>query len=348
MSLLFVIIKAPLRLYLFSRLMFTRYWRNYPWFLQMAMFLLLIFTISSFGTYMMLVLVPKITGVPIADIAALGSDSSTVTIHASLLAQAISHSSIFTIPALLFAGFTHPRMREYLGIRLPGKPIQWLLSVGIMLGLIPIFLAGEAWMTQHLHFGKWADDMQAANNGTVAAFLKLKGGGGLVLLLFVLAVLPAFGEELVFRGVMLRLFHRKTYTSLTPQNSTLVESQKRMIFPIAFTALLFAAIHFNPYGFVFIFIAGCILALIYYLTGSILCSMLAHFVYNGIQVASVVMGSQSDLAEKVVQGDNLPFYLPIIGVFVFALSFYLLIKTQTPLKANWSDDFSGEEPLLEA
>ncbi|MEO6831120.1 MAG: CPBP family intramembrane glutamic endopeptidase [Chitinophagaceae bacterium] len=314
----------------------------------MALFLLLIFTLSSFGTYMMLVLVPKLTGVPIADIAALGSDSSTKTIHASLLAQAISHSSIFTIPALLFAGFTHPRLRDYLGLRMPGKPIHWLLSVSIMLGLIPIFLNGEAWMTQHLHFGKWADDMQAANNTTVAAFLKLKGTGELVLLLFVLAVLPAFGEELVFRGVMLRLFHRRTFISQNPQIITVAEAQKRMIFPIAFTAFLFAAIHFNPYGFVFIFIAGCMLAFIYYLTGSILCSMLAHFVYNGIQVVSVVTSSQTDVATKVVQGDSLPIYFPILGLCVFALSFYLLICTQTPLKANWSDDFLLEKASKES
>lgn len=322
--------------------MFTKYWRNYPRFLQIALFLLLIFTLSSFGTFILLALVPKISGVSISEIAALSKDSASKVIHASLLAQAISHISTFSLPALVFAGLTHPRIREYLGFRLPGRPIHWLLSVLLMLGLVPVFINGEAWMAQHLHFGAWADEMQTANKTTVEAFLKLTGPGSMALLLFVLAVLPAFGEELVFRGVMLRLFHKGTSDATLINTATASDTQKSMTVPIVTTALLFAAIHFNPYGFVFIFIAGCLLALIYFLTGSILCSMLAHFVYNGIQVVLVVTGGDAQLADKINSEQSLPIYYPIIGLLVFLISFILLLRTQTPLRMNWSDDFRIE------
>ena len=328
--------------------MFNRYWRTYPWGLQVALFLLMIFTLTSFATYLILVLLPKLSGTSIADIAVLGPASSFKTIRGALVAQGASHIGMFAGPALLFASFTHPRLRQYLGIRRPGKPIHWLLTTGIMIGLIPVFLWGESWMVQHLHFGKWADDMQQEGNKTVLAFLKLNTGADLAMLLIVLAVLPAIGEELVFRGILLRLLHSRIWRAAA--NIKIAgkivhpDVQRTMVVPVLLTSLLFAAIHRNPYGFLFLFIAASILALIYFLTRSILCSMWAHFLYNGTQVAAVFFAQKSSAAQSIVADETIPIIYPIIGLLIFVASFYLLVKNQTPLPGNWSDDFAGERP----
>jgi len=330
-----------------SQRMFTRYWRNYPWFLQLILFMLMVFIFMSFSTYLVLVLVPKIMGVKIADIAGLSGHSSFQVIRATLVAVAISHAGRFAIPALLFAVFVHPGAREYLGLRAPGKAIHWVLVTGIMLGLIPLLLFGENWTIQHLHFGKWADDMQQTGSSQVNAFLKLSSGPDLISLLAVLALLPAFGEELVFRGVLLRLFHRKIVSSLPllEINGKQIQpdTQRTMVLPVIGTALIFALIHFNPYGFVYIFIAGCVLALIYFLTGSILCSMWGHFLYNGTQILTIFLMEKSKSGSATAVNENLPIWLPFIGLIIFATSFYLLVSQQTPLPGNWSNDFSKEE-----
>ncbi len=326
--------------------MFNRYWRTYPWGLQVALVMLTIFTLTSFATYLVLALLPHLSGYSFADMTQLGPGSKPGAIRAGIWAQAISHAGAFGAPGLLFALFTHPRMRGYLGLRSPGRLYHWLIVTGLMLGLIPVFLWGESWSMQHLRFGQWADELQAANDNMFNAFLRLNSGADLFLLLSVLALLPAFGEELIFRGILLRLVHRRVNTPLFPvaaaSPKALPDAQRSMVFPVIFTALLFAAIHFNPHGFVFIFIAGCVLALIYFLTGSLLCSIWAHFLYNGSQVALMFMSQRHAALRKVVESNEVPLPYVLAGLLAFAACFYLLVKSQTPLPADWSDDFREE------
>lgn len=327
--------------------MFNRYWRAYPWGMQMLLFFLTIFTLYSFGSYLVLALVPKISGVPLKDLVALSPAALPGQIRAALSAQAISHAFMFAVPGFIFAGFCHPRMREYLGLRAPGKPIHWLLVTGIMLGLVPVFLWGQAWSMQHLHFGQWAQHLQKENDDTVAAFLKLNTGSDLLFLLGTLALLPAVGEEIIFRGILLRLLHRlgmRRYQLLAKVEARLPDTQITMLSPIIFSALAFAFIHFNPHGFVFIFIAGCVLAFVYFLTGSLLCGMWAHLLYNGLQVVVIFLSQENDAAKQMAQGENLPAIYPLAGLILFASCFYLLVKKQTPLPPDWSDDFRGEMP----
>jgi membrane protease YdiL (CAAX protease family) len=331
--------------------MFNRYWRTYPWALQMVLFFLMIFTLMSFATFLVLTFMPRLSGVSINDIINLSPASSVKTTRVTLIAQAISHICSFAVPALLFATFTHPRMREYLGLRKPANPIHWLLVTGIMLGLIPALLWGEAWMMHHLHFGKLADETQQKSDNMIKAFLNLPTGADFALLLTVLALLPALGEELIFRGIFLRLFHRGfNRARLSAQGSYAVpvsDPQRAMVFPVILSALLFATWHTNPYGFTMIFIAGCVLALIYSLTGSLLCSMWAHLLYNGLQVSIVYFSHGNVEAKKIAEGENLPIVFPIAGLILFAISFYALVRTQSPLKPDWSNDFRSGEPESE-
>lgn len=327
--------------------MFNRYWRIFPWGMQLLMFLLTIFTLYSFGSLVVLTLVPKLFGVSLKDLLALSPASLPYQIRAGLTAQSISHAFSFAIPGFIFAGFTHPRLREYLGLRAPGHPLHWLLVTGIILGLMPVFLWGEAWSMQHLHFGDWAQQMQQQNDNTIAAFLNLHSPADLSFLLFALAFLPALGEEVVFRGILLRLLHRiglRRSQANVAAGGKRTEPQMLMASPILFSALAFALIHFNPHGFVFIFIAGCVLAFIYYLTGSLLCSMWAHLIYNGSQVLMIVLMPGKNATSQATDGSNLPFWYPIVGLIVFAACFYLLVKKQTPLPEDWSNDFRGEAP----
>ena len=48
--------------------MFNRYWRAYPWWMQTLLFFLTIFTLYSFGSYLVLTLVPKMYHISLKDI----------------------------------------------------------------------------------------------------------------------------------------------------------------------------------------------------------------------------------------------------------------------------------------
>lgn len=325
--------------------MFNRYWRAYPWGLRLALALLLAFTLISFTTYLILILGPRLSGIEFKDLIKISETSAPRTIRVSLITQALSSLGNYAIPALLFAVFCHPRPRAYLGLRAPGSAAHWPLVTGIVIGMLPAFLFAESWLRAHVNLGDQADSDQAASTQLVKAGMSLRGGGNQLLVLTVLALVPAIGEELLFRGVLLRLFHqffKKHRSFLVPSDTVEIQPdiQRSMLLPVLITSIMFTAMHSGPYSFVFIFIAGCVLALIYQLTGSLLCSIWAHFVYNGSQVVLAYLTPS-------VNESEVPAWLGLAGLGLFLLSFYGLIRTQRPLGADWSSDFlPGEEPPL--
>jgi hypothetical protein len=78
------------------------------------------------------------------------------------------------------------------------------------------------------------------------------------------AVLIPLGEELLFRGLLLRGFLLR----YGPRNA------------LVLTALLFAVVHLNPWSLPSIFLAGLLLGWLVLRTGSLWCAWLAHGVYN--------------------------------------------------------------------
>ena len=306
--------------------MFNRYLRTYPWYFQLLMFVLMVFTLFSFVNLIAQALLPKITGYSVNAILSINEQSPKTLVNASLLMQGIMHIGIFLLPACLFAYLTHPRPISYLGIRKPGKNIQWLLVIFIALGAIPVFMS-MASIFQSLHW-KWADEAQQRIENLEKPYLNMNSSADLLRVFAVMAILPAVGEELFFRGIIMRFAKKRS---------------RGMRFPILITSTMFALFHFTAYGFFPILFAGILLGLIYYLTGSIVCSMLFHLLNNGLQIILMYVAKDNAQLKSLVDSNSLPVYLPIAGLIVFGISFYLLWKNRTPLPADWASDFTEAE-----
>lgn len=98
-------------------------------------------------------------------------------------------------------------------------------------------------------------------------------GMGIVGVTLAVALLPAVCEELVFRGVILN-------------------SIKKMgvLFSVLVCGGLFALFHMNPAQTVYQFCCGAVFALIAYRSGSVLPTMLVHFLNNFIIILSAKFG----------------------------------------------------------
>ena len=95
----------------------------------------------------------------------------------------------------------------------------------------------------------------------------LTNGWWLILNLFLLAVLPAICEELLYRGVV--------FNGLRKFGS---------VGAVLISALFFALAHGSAMQFFYQFILGVVLALVVLKTGSIIASMVVHFLNNAIVV----------------------------------------------------------------
>ncbi len=303
------------------------YFRTYPWVLQIFLLLMLITVTFSFGSFLCLQFLPHLTPYRFDQLTGINEHSPSELVTVALTVQGLLSLFIFATPALLFAYLAHPAPAGYLGLRKPGKWIQLLLVVFVMLGATPILQMLEGWISK-INFGPGVKAAQQANDSMMSAFLNVSSFTGFLGVFVVMAIVPAIGEELFFRGIFLRMAKMRS---------------RSMLGPIIFTAIVFAWTHSNIYGLLSIFLAGILLAVIYNLTGSLWCSILAHMFFNGLQVILSYLSNNNQAVKTFTSGSSISYPLVFAGSIIFGVSFYLLWRNRTPLPTDWTDDFKEEQ-----
>jgi membrane protease YdiL (CAAX protease family) len=103
-------------------------------------------------------------------------------------------------------------------------------------------------------------------------FTKYESAADFILAFIVIAILPAIGEELVFRGLIQRDFYKAT---------------GNIHVAIWASAIIFSAIHLQFYGFLPRMLLGALFGYLYHWSGNLLMPILAHFVNNGFTVVGL-------------------------------------------------------------
>jgi len=115
----------------------------------------------------------------------------------------------------------------------------------------------------------WMYTAEKQTEALTKAFLKMDNQTDLLVNLILVGLLPGFGEELFFRGVMQPLFYRLG---------------KNHHLAIWSTAIIFSAMHMQFLGFIPRLLLGVALGYIRYWTGSLWASVFAHSLNNCLAV----------------------------------------------------------------
>ena len=132
-------------------------------------------------------------------------------------------------------------------------------------------------------------------------FLNTSSVGMMFVNLFVIALLPAVGEEMMFRGWLQRVLGKSVNYHTA----------------IWVSAFVFSAIHFQFYGFIPRMLVGAALGYLYCYTGSLWASIVAHFTNNAVAVISAFLvynGYISINPDLIGTGDT--WYLSVASVAV--------------------------------
>ena len=130
--------------------------------------------------------------------------------------------------------------------------------------------------------------------------------------LLVIAIIPAIGEELVFRGVLQRQLHRWA---------------GNMHVAVWLAALIFAAIHVQFFGFVPRVVLGALFGYLYFWSGRIIVPIVAHFVNNGFTVFLLYLQQTNQLKGFDVEStDAMPWYTVVISLVLSAAVLYFLYQ----------------------
>lgn len=189
--------------------------------------------------------------------------------------QTIQSIGLFIIPAFIIAYLFGSKNSDYLNIKQPISPLTILLSIFILLTSVPI-INSLAQINQGMQFPDWLKgvenwmvEKEEGAQKLTESFLIMNTWGDFVFTLIMLAVLPAVGEELIFRGVFQRIF---------------AEWTKNIHWGIIIAAVLFSSMHLQFFGFLPRLILGILLGYMYYWSKSIWTPILGHFINNGTAV----------------------------------------------------------------
>lgn len=207
--------------------------------------------------------------------------------------QMINQVGIFIFPPLFFAWLIDSKGARFLGIR-KASVIYFTAAIFIMLVAGPMINFLVEWnsglkLPESLKsVEQWMRSSEDAASRLTDQFLNTKKTTDLLINLLMIGILPAIGEELLFRSALIGIL-RKTFRNIH--------------WPVIISALVFSAFHLQFYGFFPRFVLGLMLGYLFVYSGSVWVPALAHLVNNGTVVVvswlvanNYVAGKPEDLS----------------------------------------------------
>jgi Predicted metal-dependent membrane protease len=160
-------------------------------------------------------------------------------------------------------------------------------------------------------FESWARDRENTAEQLTKFLTHFDSGAQVLLALIVIAVLPAVGEEIVFRGLIQNELYRGT---------------GNIHVSIWFAAILFSAIHMQFFGFVPRLLLGAMFGYLYYWSGNLSLAILAHFVNNAVSVVALYLYQQGKFTFDVESQESAPANVVVISAVITAGLLYFFYK----------------------
>jgi membrane protease YdiL (CAAX protease family) len=228
------------------------------------------------------------------------------------------------LPALIFSKLIYEDVGKIIRLRIPDwtEIILFVVGIGILTPLLQSYL-----YIQNYYIEVWAKHSESINtlksffdslnelvDKTYGNLLRASRIPELLLVVLVVAVVPAVSEEVMFRGFIQRSFELK----IKP-------------FIAAFlTAVFFSLYHFNPYGLIPLAVLGFYFGFAAYTSKTLLIPVLLHFLNNFTAVMLYYIIGSEELIKSDVSarsGEDLGFYtLVTIALTVVFVLLIVMIK----------------------
>jgi uncharacterized protein len=281
--------------------------------------------IVTFSVFFIVMLISVIFAIPLFnmnphDLTSGDFFANTENINLIKYLQAIQSIGLFVIPPFILAlFFSESRNVSYLKLDVPPTKMRLLWILIIMFAALP-FINLVASLNAMVRLPDFMSGVQeymdkASNTYQKAseALLKVTTLQDLAINILVIAIIPAIGEELFFRGILQRIFINMT---------------RNVHWGIIIPAFIFSVVHFEFYGFFPRWILGVMFGYFLLWSGSLWATIFAHFVNNSMAVIAYYFISKNMLNEKAIDfgsGSGILHYT-IICSFISGAGMYWLYR----------------------
>jgi uncharacterized protein len=240
--------------------------------------------------------------------------------------------SLLVIPSIIILKLLKPesetRLTEF---KIPQLK-EVLLVVILAFCLFPITsFTGQINSAMHLPdwlsgVEQWMIRQEDKSDNLIESLIAAKTLPVMLLNLFLIAVLPAVGEELIFRGVFQKIFY------------SLFRSGHLAIW---FSAILFSTLHFQFFGFIPRLILGLVFGYLFYWSGSLWMPVISHFVNNAFPV---ILSYIQDNGRINTQTDSPMWQQAIALLLSVTVSFVILLYIRNKQVKYWKAQSQSKSP----
>lgn len=235
--------------------------------------------------------------------------------RALIITQALSSIGTFVFPPIIWA-YRRGNVADLLALSKGISSSEIINGILLMVVAIPALNALVYFFETIDYpsvFNFWLE-LSERNNRLVEQFIDMKSYSDLAINLCVMAVLPALGEELLFRGVI-----QPTLMKKVPVHAA-----------IWITALLFGAMHQNLINLVPLTLLGGMIGYLRVWSGSLWLPILAHYANNSLLLVFTFIMQQNGISEESVNEVGTPGtggFLALISLVLVGFNLWLLRKS---------------------
>jgi membrane protease YdiL (CAAX protease family) len=252
--------------------------------------------------------------------------------------QVVQSIGLFVAPPFALAWLYHGNISEYLSLDRKTSLSSYLYAALAVLVLIPLInfvgeINGQMILPEWLSgVENWMKTMEEAAKVLTEKFMKVDSISGLLFNLFMIAILPALGEELMFRGVVQRIFSDWT---------------KNYHWGIWLSAFLFSAIHLQFYGFLPRMALGAMFGYLLVWTGSMWVPILAHFVNNAMGVLGYYLIDKGTISNDVEELGTGTGQFPLVLFSLVSVGLLLFLIHRNSAKKMPANHLDSQAPRID-
>ena len=234
-----------------------------------------------------------------------------------------NHLILFIMPPLVLAiVFFKKKWYTFLGWKKLGFEqllINSLVGSFLILVSMPLVQYVYYWNKQ-LPLPQWARAIDDSTNEAIKNLLVTDAPWELFFNIFVIAIIPAIGEEMVFRGVIQRRLEKWSGNPFIA---------------IWLAATIFSAFHLQLEGFFPRLLLGALLGYLFYWTKSLWIPIIVHFVNNALQIVAMHFFEKDISTIDIEAIDQVPIWGALISILlILAISRFLIQFNSSDKKQN--------------
>lgn len=226
--------------------------------------------------------------------------------------QSITAIIGFFIPTLVTAAILNRKPFHLLGFNAANIRSGQVVLVILLIGSSLLVATSLSYLTDITPIPEsWRirfDNLEEEYNRQVSAIINLKNAKDYIIALVVMAFLPALCEETLFRGGLQNFLARGT---------------SRPWLSIVVVSILFSLAHFSFYGFLSRFFLGIVLGALFYYSGKLWLSILAHFINNALAITLLYISIQQGKSIQEAMKQDATSFWGILAVPVVIILFIL-------------------------